>query len=125
MRAVCARLPDHAVDGIQDEGDDAPVLAEHGELEIAAGLRLAVYQRQTDGQRQLLAPVALRVGLGVGLEVGLAVGIGLLRQAEERVLRGYEHVVRRASVGHRASPFGLVLLAVVGYLVWCQHISIV
>ena len=65
--------------------------------------------------------MTLRVGLGVGFEVGLAVGISLLRQAEERMLRGYEHVVGRASVGHRASPFGLVLLAVVGYLVWRQH----
>ena len=114
---MCARLPDHAVCRVQHESDDAPVLAEHGEFEVAPGLRLAVYQRQTDGQRQLLAPVTLRVGLGVSLEIGLAVGIGLLRQAEERVLRGYEHVVRRASVGHRASPFGLVLLAVVGNLV--------
>ena len=121
MRAVYARLPDHTVRRVQHEGDDALVLAEHREFEVTAGFRLVVNQRQTNGQRQLLAPVTRWVGLGVGFEVILAVGIGLLRQTEERMLRRHKDILGRASIWHRASPYGLVLLAVVGNLIWCQH----
>ena len=37
-----ARLPDHAVSRVQHEGNNALVVAEHGEFEIVAGIRRAL-----------------------------------------------------------------------------------